>query len=140
MGANINTVLSARVLSECLESTQVIYKNISDKEILFSYKTRDDHKTLLCIKYKQCFSSDDLSLIELFVQSVAIAQERMRFWQETEETLNEMIKLLSGSIEKHAKQGDQYFTGVTKIAMLLAKKHGLILKREISERQKKDSI
>lgn len=140
LGANVSSVLSDQILRDCLDSTQVIYKSIGDREILFSYKTRDDHKTLLCIKFKQCFSSDDLSLIELFVQSVAIAQERMRFWQETEETLNEMIKLLSGSIEKHAKQGDQYFTGVTKIAMLLAKKHGLILKREISERQKRASF
>jgi len=136
VGESIDSILSQQTLKEWLDSEDQIYKNISPNRTLFSYKTRDGHKTLLCLQFKKRYSSDDLSLVELFVQSVAIAQERMRFWQETEETLNEMIKLLSGSIEKHAKQGDLYFTGVTKIAMLLAKKHGLILKREISERQK----
>jgi len=136
VGTSIDAILSEDALREWLDSEDQIYKNVSTNSVLFSYKTRDKHKTLLCLQFKKRFSSDDLSLVELFVQSVAIAQERMRFWQETEETLNEMIKLLSGSIEKHAKQGDQYFTGVTKIAMLLAKKHGLILKREISARQK----
>ncbi len=135
VGTNISNVVSDSVLRTWFKCDKVVYKLIDDHEIHLSYKTRDNYKTLLCLKFEKSFSADDLSLIELFVQSVAIAQERMRFWQETEETLNEMISLLSGSIEKNAKPGDQFFTGVTKIAMLQAKKHGLILKKQISERQ-----
>jgi len=135
VGQPPSVILSAATLKQWSECDQVTYKSKIDNKILFSYKTRDNHKTLLCLKYRKSFSQGDTSLIELFVQSVAIAQERMRFWQETENTLNEMISILSSTVENHSQQSGEHFTGVTKIAMLLAKKHGLILKREIGQRQ-----
>ncbi|EPJ54984.1 MAG: hypothetical protein OFPI_05180 [Osedax symbiont Rs2] len=135
VGQPPGSILSAQTLEHWNDCEQVTCKNKSDNKILFSYKTRDNYKTLLCLKYRKSFSQGDTSLIELFVQSVAIAQERMRFWQETENTLNEMISILSSTVENHSQQSGEHFTGVTKIAMLLAKKHGLILKREISQQQ-----
>ncbi len=135
IGCSITSVLSEKAINEVQLCSELIYKNEDNNQLIFSYKSRDKHKTLLCIKYKKALSNDDMNLIELFVQSIAIAQERMRFWQETEDTLNDMILLLSKTFEEHSKQGDHYFTGVTKIATLLAKKHGLTLKRQISERQ-----
>jgi CheY-like chemotaxis protein len=135
MAKSVSNVLPPEAIQKWLLCEDTIYSGQSDNKILFSYRTRDNHKTLLCLNCKSVFSDDDMSLIELFVQSVAIAQERVRYWQDTEDTLNEMINLLSKTFEDHAKEGDYYFTGVTKVAMLMAKKHGLILKREINERQ-----
>ncbi|EPJ48152.1 MAG: hypothetical protein OFPII_07270 [Osedax symbiont Rs1] len=135
IGRSVNNILSEKAINEVQLCSELIYKNQANNQLLFSYKSRDKHKTLLCIKYKKALSDDDINLIELFVQSIAIAQERMRFWQETEDTLNDIITLQSKIFEEHSKQGDHYFTGVTKIATLLAKKHGLTLKRQISKRQ-----
>ncbi|MFT5707930.1 MAG: CheY-like chemotaxis protein [Oceanospirillaceae bacterium] len=140
LGESVEQVLSEETMQNCLDSDQVVFRQQSDNKILFSYQSRDNHKTLLFLEYRKSFSQDDMSLINLFVQSVAIAQERMRFWQDTEDTLNEMISLLSKTVEDHANQGDQYFTGVTKVAMLLAKKHGLILKRQISQKVKNGNL
>lgn len=135
IGQSVDSILSPQTLEAWLESDETVYHSRKGNKLLFSYTTEDNYKTLMCLKYQKSFSSDDIALIELFVQSVAIAQERLRLWLDTENTLNEMIEILSKTVEDHSKQADQYFTGVTKIAMLMAKKHGLILKRQVSQRK-----
>ncbi|MEH6445801.1 MAG: DUF3369 domain-containing protein [Oceanospirillaceae bacterium] len=136
LGKSVEQILSEETVQQCLDSDKVVFSQHAGNKIIFSYLSHDCHKTLLFLEYRKALSKDDTSLIELFVQSVASAQERMRFWQETEDTLNEVISLLSKTVEEHTNQGDQYFTGVTKIAMLLAKKHGLILRRQINQKVK----
>ena len=135
VGQSVESVLSSETIQAWLDSGETIYQTKKGNKVLFSYMTEDNHKTLMCLKYQKSFSSDELELIELFVQSVAVAQERLRLWLDTENTLNEMIDILSKTVEDHSNQTDQYFTGVTKIAMLMAKKHGLILKRQVSQRK-----
>ncbi len=135
IGQNVDAILSKETIQLWLDNNDTVYQTKNGRKILFSYTTADNYKTLLCLKYQQSFAVDELELIELFVQSVAVAQERLRLWLDTENTLNEMIDILSKTVEDHSNQADQYFTGVTKIALLMAKKHGLILKRQVSQRK-----
>lgn len=133
VGTSYRKIIPELLQQRALESEQTIFQLRENNSIIFAYKSRDNYRTILYLKYQKIVSDDDMSMIELFVQSVAIAQERLRFWQETEDSLNEVITALSRTFEKHAKKGDSYFTGVTKIATLLAKKHGLVLKRQVTK-------
>ncbi|MEM5527615.1 DUF3369 domain-containing protein [Gammaproteobacteria bacterium AS21] len=133
VGESYLSVVPQALQQLALQSEQTIFKLREGNSIIFSYKSRDNYRTILYLKYQTLVLDDDMSMIELFVQSVAFAQERLRFWQETEDSLNEIIAALSKTFEQHAKKGDSYFTGVTKIAALLAKKHGLILKRQVTK-------
>jgi len=133
VGGNYMNIIPESLQQQALASEQTIFELRENNSIIFAYKSRDNYRTILYLKYQKVVSEDDMSMIELFVQSVATAQERLRFWQETEESLNEVISVLSRTFEKHAKKGDSYFTGVTRIATLLAKKHGLVLKRQVAK-------
>jgi CheY-like chemotaxis protein len=133
VGESYLSVIPKSLQQRAFQSEQTIFQLREDNSIIFVYKSRDHYRTILYLKYQTLVSNDDMSMIELYVQSVAIAQERLRFWQETEDSLNEIITALSKTFEKHANKGDSYFTGVTKIATLLAKKHGLVLKRQITK-------
>ncbi|MGB1237201.1 MAG: DUF3369 domain-containing protein [Pseudomonadales bacterium] len=133
VGESAAAVLSADVLNKWLEGEKILTCDREQNKILLSCNSDDKHKMLLCLKYKRVLVADDLDLLELFIQNVSIAEERMRFWQDTEDTLNEIIELLSTSSASHHGSGNQHFTGVTKVAMLLARKHGLVLKKNLDE-------
>lgn len=134
VGREAALIVSEKMLQRWLDSDENVLIDTEENKILISFQTQDKFKTMACLHNKAKVSEDDIELIELFVQNVAIAQERLRFWRETEETLNEMIAILSQTVENHSKQSGQYFTSVTKIAVLLAKKHGLVLKKNLAEK------
>lgn len=134
LGQGVEEILNAQDVERWLACDEAVYQAEVGNIVILSYQTRDKHRTLMYLNHKNA-ARHELDLVELFVQSVAIAQERLRIWLATENTLNEMISILSKTVEDHSKEADQYFTGVTKVAMLMAKKHGLILKRQASQRK-----
>ena len=113
------------ILEDWLKSTETGYSIIKRNEVIVSFTTDDNHKSLLYLHSHKLITDDAKNLIELFVQNIAIAHENLRLWQEVEETQTEIISMLSGAVETRSKETGNHIIRVSKICELLARKYGL---------------
>jgi response regulator RpfG family c-di-GMP phosphodiesterase len=113
------------VLNDWLKSEDTGYSIITPNEVIVSFTTDDNHKSLLYLHSHNLITEDAKSLIELFVQNIAIAHENLRLWQEVEETQNEIISMLSGAVETRSQETGNHIIRVSKISELLARESGL---------------
>jgi response regulator RpfG family c-di-GMP phosphodiesterase len=117
--------IPSHILDEWLASKEDSYNIIKENEVVVSFTTDDNHKSLLYLHSHRIITEDAKNLIELFVQNIAIAHENLRLWQEVEETQNEIISMLSGAVETRSKETGNHINRVSKTCELLAKKYGL---------------
>ncbi len=113
------------ILDDWLKSTDTSYSIINKNEVIVSFTTDDNHKSLLYLHSHRKITDDAKNLIELFVQNIAIAHENLRLWQEVEATQNEIISMLSGAVETRSKETGNHIIRVSKISELLAREYGL---------------
>ena len=112
-------------MHDWLKNTETGFSIIKENEVIVSFTTDDNHKSLLYLHSHKLITEDAKNLIELFVQNIAIAHENLRLWQEVEETQNEIISMLSGAVETRSKETGNHIIRVSKICELLARKSGL---------------
>jgi len=125
VGEEPGDIIPKTVLDQWLDNTESGYSIINPNEVIVSFTTDDNHKSLLYLHSHKLITEDAKNLIELFVQNIAIAHENLRLWQEVEETQNEIISMLSGAVETRSKETGNHIIRVSKICELLAQKYGL---------------
>jgi len=125
IGQDPSDSIPKTILEDWLTSTENGFSIIKENEVIVSFTTDDNHKSLLYLHSHKLITEDAKNLIELFVQNIAIAHENLRLWQEVEETQNEIISMLSGAVETRSKETGNHIIRVSKICELLARKSGL---------------
>ncbi|MGB1238231.1 MAG: DUF3369 domain-containing protein [Pseudomonadales bacterium] len=125
IGEHPDNVIPQAILDKWMNTKETEYSIIKSNEVIVSFTTDDNHKSLLYLHSNKEISEDAKNLIELFVQNIAIAHENLRLWQEVEETQNEIISMLSGAVETRSKETGNHIIRVSKVCELLAREFGL---------------
>ncbi|MEH6445804.1 MAG: HD domain-containing phosphohydrolase, partial [Oceanospirillaceae bacterium] len=125
VGQNPHNIIPQPILDDWLKTTESGYSIIKQNEVIISFTTDDNHKSLLYLHSQKLITEDSKNLIELFVQNIAIAHDNLRLWQEVEATQNEIISMLSGAVETRSQETGNHIIRVSKICELLARKTGL---------------